>query len=97
MVQVSKRLVITKQVPMDTSKELINSLDVALADYHCCNKNFEKGLQFTASEVAIPEGMFAPFSLCSTLCFAVFRIWASMPDVVVLPLVPVTVKTLFWQ
>ena len=45
MVQVSKRLVITKQVPMDTSKELMNSLDVALADHHCNNKNFEKGLQ----------------------------------------------------
>jgi len=45
MVQVSKRLVVKKEVPIDYSKDLIDSLDVALADYHCNNKNFEKGLQ----------------------------------------------------
>ena len=45
MVQVSKRLVVTKEIPIDTSKELVNSLDIALADHHCNNKNFEKGLQ----------------------------------------------------
>ena len=45
MVQVSKRLVIRKEIPMDNSKDLVNSLDLALAEYHCNNKNFEKGLQ----------------------------------------------------
>ena len=45
MVQVSKRLVVKKEVPFDYSKDLIDSLDIALADYHCNNKNYEKGLQ----------------------------------------------------
>lgn len=44
MVQVSKRLVVRKEIPVDNSMELLSSLDVALADYHCNNKNFEKGL-----------------------------------------------------
>ena len=45
MVQVSKRLVVKKEVPFDYSKDLVDSLDIALADYHCNNKNYEKGLQ----------------------------------------------------
>ena len=45
MVQVSKRLVVRKEIPLDNSKDLINSLDIALADYHCNNKNYEKGLK----------------------------------------------------
>ena len=45
MVQVSKRLVIRKEVPIDDTKDLISSLDFALADYHCANKNYEKGLK----------------------------------------------------
>ena len=44
MVQVSKRLVIKKEIPVEDSKELISSLDIALADYYCSTKNFEKGL-----------------------------------------------------
>ena len=44
MVQVSKRLVVRKEVPIDNSKDLIDSLDLALADYHCSNKDYEKGL-----------------------------------------------------
>lgn len=43
--QVSKRLVVKKEIPIDYSKDLINSLDLALADYHCKNGNFEKGLE----------------------------------------------------
>lgn len=43
--QVSKRLVVKKEIPMDNSKDLINSLDVALAEYYCKNNDFEKGLQ----------------------------------------------------
>lgn len=42
--QVSKRLVVRKEIPIDTSKDLINSLDVAMADYYCQNGNYEKGL-----------------------------------------------------
>ncbi len=45
MVQVSKRLIIKKEIPMDNSQDLLSSLDVALADYYCVNKNYEKGLQ----------------------------------------------------
>lgn len=45
MVQVSKRLVVTKEIPIDNSKELVNSLDIALADYYCMQKDYEKGLQ----------------------------------------------------
>ena len=45
MVQVSKRLIVKKEIPIDNSKDLVNSLDLALAEYHCNNKNFEKGLQ----------------------------------------------------
>ena len=44
MVQVSKRLVVRKEVPLDNSKDLVNSLDLALAEYHCNQKDFEKGL-----------------------------------------------------
>lgn len=44
MVQVSKRLMVRKEIPIDNSKDLISSLDVALADYYCNNKNYEKGL-----------------------------------------------------
>lgn len=43
--QVSKRLVVRKEIPIDTSKDLINSLDVAMADYYCQNGNYEKGLE----------------------------------------------------
>ena len=45
MVQVSKRLVVRKEVPLDNSKDLVNSLDLALAEYHCSQKDFEKGLK----------------------------------------------------
>ena len=45
MVQISKRLVIKKEIQIDTSKDLVNSLDLALAEHYCNNKNFEKGLQ----------------------------------------------------
>ena len=44
MVQVSKRLVVKKEIPIENSKDMINSLDIALAEYHCNNKNYEKGL-----------------------------------------------------
>ena len=44
MVQVSKRLVVKKEVPIDYSRDLLNSLDIALAEHYCNNKDFEKGL-----------------------------------------------------
>lgn len=45
MVQVSKRLVIKKEIPLDISKDLINSLDTSLAEYYCDNKDFMRGLK----------------------------------------------------
>ena len=45
MVQVSKRLVVRKEVPIDNSKDLVNSLDLALAEYYCTNNDYEKGLE----------------------------------------------------
>jgi len=45
VVQVSRPLYIKKEVPMDYSKELVNSLDLAMAEYYCKNKDFEKGLK----------------------------------------------------
>ncbi len=43
--QVSKRLVVRKEIPIDNSKDLIMSLDVAMAEYYCKNNNYEKGLK----------------------------------------------------
>ena len=43
--QVSKRLVVKKEIPMDNSKDLITSMDVAMAEYYCKNNNFERGLE----------------------------------------------------
>ncbi len=43
--QVSKRLIVKKEIPIDNSKDLVNSLDVAIAEYHCTNKEYEKGLK----------------------------------------------------
>lgn len=43
--QVSKRLVIKKEIPMDTARDLLDSMDIALAEYYCSNKDFEKGLK----------------------------------------------------
>ena len=43
--QVSKRLVVRKEVPIDNSKDLIVSLDVAVGEYYCKNDNFERGLE----------------------------------------------------
>lgn len=43
--QISKRLVVRKEIPMDNSKDLITSMDVAMAEYYCKNKNYERGLE----------------------------------------------------
>ena len=45
MVQVSKRLIVRKEIPLEISKDLVSSLDIALAEYYCTNKDFEKGLR----------------------------------------------------
>lgn len=45
MVQISKRLMVRKEIPIDNSKDLIASLDLGLADYYCRSKDFEKGLK----------------------------------------------------
>ena len=44
MVQVSRRLIVRKEVPIDNSQELVGSLDIAIAEHYCKTKNFEKGL-----------------------------------------------------
>ena len=43
--QVSKRLIVRKEVPMDNSKDLITSMDVAMAEYYCKNNNYDRGLE----------------------------------------------------
>lgn len=43
--QVSKRLVVRKEIPMDNSRDLISSMDVAMAEYYCKNNNYERGLE----------------------------------------------------
>lgn len=45
MVQVSKRLVVKKEVPIENTRDMVNSLDIAIAEYHCSQKNYEKGLK----------------------------------------------------
>ncbi len=43
--QISKQLVIKKEIPIDNSKDLINSMDVALAEYYCKNNDAARGLE----------------------------------------------------
>ena len=43
--QVSKRLVVRKEIPMDNSRDLISSMDVAMAEYYCKNNNYDRGLE----------------------------------------------------
>lgn len=45
MVQISKKLVVKNEVVVDNQKELTDSLELALADYYCKNKEYEKGLK----------------------------------------------------
>lgn len=45
MVQVSRQLVVRKEIPLDNSTDLVTSMDIALAEYHCKQRNFEKGLK----------------------------------------------------
>ena len=49
--QVSTRLVVKKEIPMDNSKDLIVSLDVAMGEYYCKNNNFERGLEIFRSVI----------------------------------------------
>lgn len=43
--QVSKRLVVRKEIPMNNSRDLISSMDVAMAEYYCKNNNYDRGLE----------------------------------------------------
>ena len=45
MVQISKKLVVRDKVKVDNTKDLIDALDVSMAEYYCTNKNYEKGLE----------------------------------------------------
>ena len=42
--QVSRRLVVRKEIPVDNSKDLVNSMDLAIAEYYCKSGNYERGL-----------------------------------------------------
>ena len=50
--QVSKRLVVRKEIPIDNSKDLISSMDVAMAEYYCQNNNYERGLELFREAIA---------------------------------------------
>ena len=52
MVQVSKRLVVRKEVPVDNSKDLVNSLDLALAEYYCTHNDYDKGLEIYRNTIS---------------------------------------------
>lgn len=43
--QVSRRLLVKKEIPIDNSKDLIHSMDIAMAEYYCKNNNYERGLE----------------------------------------------------
>ena len=40
--QVSKRLIVRKEIPIENPLELLNSIDTAMAKYYCQNNNHEK-------------------------------------------------------
>lgn len=43
--QVSKRLIVKKEIPIDTAIDLLYSMDTAMAEYYCNNKDYDKGLK----------------------------------------------------
>lgn len=43
--QVSKRLVVQRAIRVDESEDLVRSVDLAIAEYHCKNNNYELGLK----------------------------------------------------
>lgn len=50
--QVSRKLVVKKEIPIDNSKDLVNSLDIAMAEYYCNNSNYEKGLEIFRNAIS---------------------------------------------
>ncbi len=44
MAQISKKLMVTDKFEVTNTKELTDVLDVAMAEYYCVHKNYEKGL-----------------------------------------------------
>ena len=44
MVQISKKLVVKREVALDGAQELADELDLAMADYYCSKKDYVKGL-----------------------------------------------------
>ncbi len=44
MVQVSKKLLVRNEVTVEDTKDLTDSLDLALANYYCSTKQYERGL-----------------------------------------------------
>lgn len=50
--QVSKRLIVHREIPLDTSKELMNSLDASMAEHYCRTGNYTKGLELFRIAIA---------------------------------------------
>ena len=42
MVQVSRPLIVKREIPVENSAEMLASLDTALGEYYCNKKDFEK-------------------------------------------------------
>ena len=57
MCEVSKRLVVKKEIPIDTARDLLYSMDTAMAEYYCQNKDYEKGLKLYRDILAQVEGV----------------------------------------
>ena len=55
--QVSRRLVVKKEIPIDTAKDLLYSMDTAMAEYYCNNKDYEKGLKLYREILAQVDGV----------------------------------------
>ncbi len=55
--QVSRRLVVKKEIPIDTAKDLLYSMDTAMAEYYCNNKDYEKGLKLYRDILAQVDGV----------------------------------------
>ncbi|MBR6127671.1 glycosyltransferase family protein [bacterium] len=53
--QVSRRLVVKKEIPIDNSKDLLNSMDLAMAEYYCQNSNFERGLEIFQNLINVTD------------------------------------------
>ena len=52
MVQVSRPLIVKREIPVENSAEMLASLDTALGEYYCNKKDFEKAVSYIPSWMA---------------------------------------------